>query len=625
MRKFYFLLAVALMPWLTQAQNNENDSLRLEERIGEVVVAAHSLQGDARAVLTATHKISAQEIERQHNSSLLPSLTQQVPGLFITSRGVMGYGVSTGASGTMSMRGIGGAPTTSMLVTVDGVPQYMGLMGHPLADTFHSMMAESVEVASGPNSVMWGSSAMGGVINITTRKMHEDGVEDQIEVGYGSHNTLQTSLTNRFKRGKFTSSAGATYNRTDGHRTDMGFEQLGGDLKLGYEFNPHWMVSASGQVTHFNASNPGSVTSPILDNDSRILRYSTSLSLRNAYERTSGAVNIFYNGGRHRINDGYSPSAQPLDYRFNSRDNTFGAMWHQTLTLIESNRTAFGIEYQRFGGKAWNTYLTDGTESITADKHLHQIAGYIFTQQNITQRLTLNAGLRLDYNSHIGREWVPQAGIAYTLPRNAQLKASVSKGFRFPTIREMYMFPPQNPDLKPESIINYEISLNQRLLDGRLTYQASIFYINGKNIIQTLPVDGRKKNVNSGKVENWGVELQAAWMITKSWRLNANYSLLNMRYDVVGAPKHKLCAGTSYTLKRWELSSEAQYINSLITQLTPIQKEEFLLWNASLNFSATPRLRIYGRVENILNQKYEINAGYPMPGTTFFTGVKFNF
>ena len=613
------------MPLCVWAQTIENDSLKLEAKIGEVVVAAHSLQGDARAVLTATHKISAQDIERQHNASIIPSLTQQVPGLFITSRGVMGYGVSTGASGTMSMRGIGGAPTTAMLVTVDGVPQYMGLMGHPLADTFHSMMTESVEVASGPNSVMWGSSAMGGMINITTCKMQQDGVEDHIEVGYGSHNTLQTAITNRFKRGKFTSAAGATYNRTDGHRADMGFDQLGGNLKLGYEFNPHWMLTASGQVTHFNASNPGSVTSPILDNDSRILRYSTSLSLRNAYERTSGAVNIFYNGGRHRINDGYSPSAQPLDYRFNSRDNTFGAMWHQTFTLIESNRTAIGVEYQRFGGKAWNKYLSDGTESVTADKHLHQIAGYIFTQQNITQRLTLNAGLRLDYNSHIGREWVPQAGIAYALPHNAQLKASVSKGFRFPTIREMYMFPPQNPDLKPESIINYEISLNQRLLDGRLTYQASIFYIDGKNIIQTLPVDGRKKNVNSGKVENWGVELQAAWMVTKSWRVNANYSYLNMRYDVIGAPKHKLCASTSYALKRWELSSDLQYINSLITQLSPTTKEEFLLWNANLEFSATPRLRIYGRVENILNQKYEINAGYPMTGTTFFTGVKFNF
>lgn len=89
----------------------------------------------------------------------------------------MGYGVSTGAAGGMSLRGIGagvnaaGGPTTSLLVLIDGHPQYMGLMGHPIADAYQSMMAERVEVLRGPASVLYGSNAMGGVINIVTRKM----------------------------------------------------------------------------------------------------------------------------------------------------------------------------------------------------------------------------------------------------------------------------------------------------------------------------------------------------------------------------------------------------------------------------------------------------------------------
>ena len=142
---------------------------------------------------------------------ILPALTEQVPGLFTTSRGIMGYGVSTGAAGGMSLRGIGagvnaaGGPTTSLLVLIDGHPQYMGLMGHPIADAYQSMMAERVEVLRGPASVLYGSNAMGGVINIVTRKMQEDGVKTNAQIGYGSYNTLQTEVSNRVRKGRFSS------------------------------------------------------------------------------------------------------------------------------------------------------------------------------------------------------------------------------------------------------------------------------------------------------------------------------------------------------------------------------------------------------------------------------------
>ena len=81
------------------------------------------------------------QLEASQQTSVLPVLNSQVPGFFSTSRGVMGYGVATGASGQMSLRGIGGPaqaglPTTGLLVLIDGHPQYMGLMGHPIADAY---------------------------------------------------------------------------------------------------------------------------------------------------------------------------------------------------------------------------------------------------------------------------------------------------------------------------------------------------------------------------------------------------------------------------------------------------------------------------------------------------------
>src|SRR5699024_11375352 len=141
-----------------------------------------------------------------------------------------------------------------------------------------------------------------------------------------------------------------------------------------------------------------------------------------------------------------------------------------------------------------------------------EVAGYMDFRQDFGQWLTLNAGLRVDHHSRVGTEGVPQAGLAFHLPHAIELKASASKGFRYPILREMYMFPPQNPDLQPESMWNYEIAFLQRLLDGRLSYGVNLFYIDGKNLIMTLPnPSGRAmQNQKSGQIDNAGGEAQVA-------------------------------------------------------------------------------------------------------------------
>lgn len=286
------LLACSIAP-LCAAFSQAADSLHTKEThpIREVVVTGTRSETDIRHLPMTISVVDRQQIEADYRPSLLPTLTEQVPGLFITGRGIMGYGVSTGASGGMTLRGIGngaqsGSPTTGLLVLIDGHPQYMGLMGHPIADAYQSMLADRIEVVRGPASVLYGSNAMGGVINIVTRKMHEDGVKTNVRVGYGSYNTLQTEATNRVKAGRFTSVVTGSYNRTDGHRKDMGFEQYGGYAKLGYRISSAWDVWADVNLTHFNASNPGTVSAPILDNDSRITRGMASMALRNDYGKT---------------------------------------------------------------------------------------------------------------------------------------------------------------------------------------------------------------------------------------------------------------------------------------------------------------------------------------------------
>jgi len=632
-------LCVSFLTGVSAGARDGNDVYEMDstavgwrDTLSEVVVTGTRNETDVRHLPMTVSVVDRPVIEYSNVPSLLPVLTEQVPGFFTTSRGIMGYGVSDGAAGTISIRGLSGG-SGQVMVLIDGHPQYMGMFGHPISDAYQSLMAERVEVLRGPASVLYGSNAMGGVVNIVTRKMDRDGVRTNINAGYGSWNTVQTELTNRVRYKGFSSIISASYNRTDGHRTDMGFEQYGGYAKLGYYFTDNWRIRADVNVTHFNASNPGTVSDPLSDADQSVTRGMTSLAVENEYERTSGALSVFYNWGDHHINDGYHPSAgeQPLDYRFNSHDDMMGISAYQSVRMFRGNRLTVGVDWYRFGGSAWNRYVVgerNGEREDIADVVQHEVAGYVDFRQNIGTWLTLDAGVRIDHHSHVGTEWVPQAGLSFHLPYAIELKASASKGFRYPTIREMYMFPPQNPDLRPERMWTYELALSQKLLKGRLSYGLNIFYISGDNMILRLPnPDGAGMlNQNSGEIRNAGVEAQAAWRIARDWSVDANYSFLHMDNPVVAAPEHKLYAGALFTHGRWHVSTGVQYIAGLYTQVgeNPVQ-EDFVLWNVRASFRILDWMSVWVRGENLLDWQYEINAGFPMPGANVTGGLNFEF
>ncbi|WP_374049362.1 TonB-dependent receptor [uncultured Bacteroides sp.] len=628
-RKITFLFLFGSLLSFSGMAQTRKDSTQIGRNyvIDEVVVTGTRNETDIRHLPMTISVVGRQQIEKRYEPSLLPLLTEQVPGLFVTSRGMMGYGVSGGAAGGMSLRGIGGSPTAGLLVLIDGHPQYMGLMGHPIADAYQSMMAEKVEVLRGPASVLYGSNAMGGVINIVTRKQQEDGVNTNMQVGYGSYNTLQTEISNRVRKGRFSSIVTGSYNRTDGHRHDMEFEQYGGYAKLGYDFSTSWKVWGDVNVTHFNASNPGPVQALLIDNDSRITRGMTSFALENHYENTSGALSFFYNWGRHKINDGYSAGNEPRTSHFNSKDKMLGVSWYQSASFFTGNRITAGFDYQHFGGESWNKVLATGEREPGVDKQMDEFAGYVDFRQDINGWLSLDAGVRVDHHSHVGTEWIPQGGLAFHLPKSAELKAMVSKGYRNPTIREMYMFTP-NPDLKPEKLMSYELSYTQRLLEGAFSYGVNLYYINGDNVImvirQGLP---RPMNLNSGEIENWGAEANIGYRINSHWNVNANYSWLHMENPVLAAPEHKLYAGADFTSGRWGISTGVQYIKGLHTSVTPgsEKQDSFVLWNLRGNYRLCPFANLFVKGENLLAQRYEINRGYPMPKATFMGGINLNF
>jgi iron complex outermembrane receptor protein len=625
----FFFICILLSPLYSSVRyfidSDESYSLNDTIILDDIVVTGTMPKVNLRNVPMSISVVTGNKITQRLQPSLLPLLAEEVPGLFISQRGVMGYGVAAGAAGGMSIRGIGGSPTSGVLVLIDGHPQYMGLMGHPLADSYQSMMTERVEVVRGPASVLYGSNAMGGVINIITRKQESDGSHKSAQFSYGSYNTLSAELSGGFRKSQFYTNGSLSYNHSDGHRENMDFEQFNGYIKAGYDFTDNWNSFIDVNLSKSLSSNPGTVTSPIIDNDADILRGVASASLENNYDNTSGAVKLFYNFGTHNINDGYNDYSSFIpDYRFRSNDQMFGASAYQSFSFFEGNKTTAGIDLQRFGGEAITKFPNEpARDSTQVDIHLNNVAVYLNVQQTVMdERLTFNAGIRLDHHELNGSEWVPQLGLSFTPTSHTSIKGILSKGFRNPTIRELYMFPPRNADLKAERLMNYEISLLQMLPEIGISLGINLFYIKGDNIIQTQIVEGRPLNVNSGEVENRGFELTANYNISEELRLSANYSLLDMTYKIIGAPEHKFYVNANYNIGNWEISSGVQYLGNLYTAVRPEPvTENVWLWNARVNYKALEWLNIFVRGENLLGEKYEINIGYPMPGATVFAGI----
>ena len=336
-------------------------------------------------------------------------------------------------------------------------------------------------------------------------------------------------------------------------------------------------------------------------------------------------MSVYSNFGRHKIDDGTANPAQPTQRYFRSKDALTGVSWYQSAQLFSGNRLTVGFDYQHIYGNAYYTSKQTGETLETPNKqsgrsHRNEVAGYVDFRQDILGWLTVDAGIRLDHHSITGTEWVPQAGIVVRPMKTGEVKAMMSKGFRNPTMRELYLYPPSNEELEPERIWNYELSWRHRL--GAFTYGANLFYIKGDNMIQTI----NRKNVNTGEIENYGAELEAAWQINPHWALNTNHSFLHMANKIVAAPEYKGFLGIDYRAGRWTVNTGLQYVASLYTAIGENeQTEDFCLLNATVGYALTKGINLWARGENLLAQRYEINLGYPMPRATFMGGVNINF
>jgi outer membrane cobalamin receptor len=583
-------------------------------KIEEVVVTGSRVEVSRRNVPLTVSTVERSQIERSNESALFPVLSRRIPGLFVTERGVTGFGVGTGSAGQVSMRGVGGsAPNTQVLVLIDGHPQFQGLFGHPLPDAYVSSDVEKVEVIRGPASILYGSNAMGGVINIITREQQEEGFSGKARLSYGSFNTQKYMVSGGLKEGPFSVFASLNHDRTEGHRDTSEFKIVNGYVKAGYELNENFDISADVSIADFNAQDPGTVFNPMFFGID-ILRGKTSLSVKNHFERVEGGLLAFYNFGDHSFTNGWE-----------SKDRHTGISLYQGLRLFPGNRLTLGIDYKSVSGIA-----NDGAPGAADVWHsVSDYAGYAYVQQTFADKLIVSAGLRAENNSMFGFETIPQVGLSFLASENTTVKGSWSKGFRNPTLMELYLFAP-NQELEPERITNYELGMSQTNAGRTFRVELAVFALEATNVIEVRPNDAPPppvKRQNVGAFSNKGIELELSWQATANLGFSSNYSYLSLDKPRLAAPEHQFYAEGNYAFGDFRATLSVQQISGLYTLTTgqSPEMESYTLANMMLSYTLNENFELFASGKNLLDQEYSINYGYPMPGATVFAGVNIGF
>lgn len=612
MNKYLLLLVAVVLGSTARAAVGDSS---IVHGLDEVVVTGSNKAMPRNLLPYTVSVVDSRQLEATGKTQLLSAISGKVPSLFVSQRGLFGFGVSNGGSGGIKIRGVGGSPTSGVLMMVDGQPQFAGLYSHPVADFYGTEYVDHVEILRGPGSVLYGSNAMGGVINVITRQARQDGIYTTLSSQYGSYNTWQTTLTNMARHGKFSSLVSLGYDRTDGTESNFDFKQSSLYAKIGYDISRQWALAADYSLMNFRANDP--IYARLRGADyvihQNVTRGESSLALSNRYASTDGVVRLYYSYGNHYIDD---PN------HFHSLDDRFGILAYQNFSPWHMATSTIGFDFNVYSGKIPMSGGNSSGNGTLGRKNITEYSPYITLQQSLFDGLlSLSAGLRMANSDKFGSHWLPQVGVALYPAQSWTLKTSLAKGYRNPSFRELYLYPPHNPDLDPESMMNYEVTVSRRF-SRYLNVDLTGYFSEGSNIIQT--VSG--KNVNTGSFRNKGIELSATSHPFDALSLRASYSYMHTSLDgLTAAPKNQYFLGVDYdVLPQLTVNAELTGVGGLYVA-DGVKHQNYALLNMRLTYKPIKYVDLFVNLDNITDANYMINNGYRMPGFTVMGGFKVKF
>lgn len=604
---------------------------------GDVIVTANRAEMPVERVGLSVSVIGADDLARL-----------QVPGVTEALRSVPGVAATrSGGIGTISSVFVRGASSGHTVALIDGVK-----INDPASTEggfdFGRLMTgavERIEIVRGPQSVLWGSQAIGGVVNIITRKASADTPQGTLQAEYGYRDTVDLVANGGVRSGALSLSGGALYFRTDGISAFSdarggterdGAEQYGGNLNLSVAMTDALSADLRGWYSHSEADLDGGF--PFGDNAS--------------YNRTREAIGyagLNWNGlngrWRNRVayaitdvrRDDFNPDATPQH-----QNDTLGrnerVEYQATFAIADGWLAVAGAEreWQRF------TTATDfgfGAGALGGKARMTSVYGQ-FTATPLAG-LTATVGVRHDDHSRFGGHTTFAANAAWTPDHGATvLRASYGEGFKAPSLYQLYS-EYGNLSLAPETAQSWDVGVVHKALDGAAQIGVTWFRRKTRNLIDFVsctaagdpsplcdyPFDGYYDNVAASVTR--GIETELRLRPTDALLVDFSYSWMKPKdlttgRDLSRRPRHKAYASIDY---RWPfgLSAGASLTHvgaSYDNPFSATRNADYVLTDIRASYPVTGRIDLYGRIENLFDADYETVAGYGSPGRAAYVGVR---
>ena len=623
--------ALALLPavlstpaWADEAEAGDDTIVvtasRSEEKLSEV--------GKSISVIGI-------DIIEQRQTASLADLLRTMPGVTIQRNGGLG---------TLTSIFIRGAQSEQTVALIDGVkindPSSPG-GGFNFADLLTDNL-ERVEILRGPQSVLWGSQAIGGVINIITRAP-TDNLELRATAEYGSFETGRLSGAVTGKVGPTAISAGAGYLTTDGISVADG-----GAEKDGYHLFGSYLKTTTELADGISLDLRGFYTKSKVDLDG-FPPPSFSLGDTDEYQRQQQLVgyaglnvDLFDGRLKNRIaaaftridRDSYDPAAVPMK-NFDARGRNL-RFEYQGVADLGIVRATFGAEHQEEKLRTLDGFfLAPGASPALAKEKAHLDSVYLDLHAKPVEGLNVGAGIRYDDHNEFGDATTLSADLAYTPNAGSTiLRASYSEGFKAPTLYQLYgNFGTRG--LQPEEAKGWDAGVTQQLIGDAVEVRATWFQ---RKVVNQIDFDlGTNKYLNIARARARGTEVELRIAPTKDLLFTANYTYSksvnrnpvdpNFGKQLARRPRQTVNVTGDY---RWAFGLSTGATISHVSRSFDNpghtkQLGDYVLVDLRAAMPVTDAIELYGRIENLFDERYQTAAGFGQPGRAAYAGVRLRY
>lgn len=560
---------------------------------------ANLVEQDDQKTLAAVTVIERAEIERKQFNSL-QDLLRTVPGVTYSNTGGLGKVTS------VSIRGTG---NRHALVLVDGQKVGSATLGETAFEHFPIDQIERVEVLRGPRSSLYGSEAIGGVIQIFTRKGTQNGVKPFASFTYGSHETYQGNVGLNIRQNDTWATLNVAGTKTQGidatninEANDLdkdGYENKSASLRMGHKFNDQFDIDAS--VLVVDGEN---------EYDSKDLPWSADAE--NVHSKIE--QNIYSIGATYKPFDLWTTQLRlgRSEDKLDSRDNYPSVIntqrdslsWLNTLNFNKQNTLMLGFDYQNdevSGTKAYAVKERDNKAYFA--QYLGSFGSF-----------DVQGAVRQDDNEQFGNHTTGSATLGYRFNDAVQSYVSYGTAFKAPTFNDLYWPGSENPTLVPEESENYEIGFKGVI--SNVQWELNGFYNEIENMIVWAPnASGNYVPSNVDKAKIKGAELSLTQQLN-DFVWNVNYTYQEPENETAGSngkqlllkPTQIFNASADYTMDKWTVGAsvhaeDKRYTNAANTA----ELGSFATVDTRVTYQATPEFSVQAKLANMFDKEYSTN------------------